>query len=319
MKTAIIVGCKGQDGNILCDYLSQLHYHIVGIDKQYVYDNTSKQHSEVDIENKQQVEELIKRTKPDEIYYFATYHHSSEDIIGDDSILFERSYAINVLGLLHVIESIKKKSPLSKLFYTSSSLIFGATETEIQNEQTHYCPDTIYGITKLTAQQICKYYRQNHAIFASVGIMYNHESYLRTDNFLSKKIIKTAIAIKNKTADELIIGDLNANVDWGYAPDYIEAMYRIMQLDLADEFIIATGIKHSVKDFVKKSFAVLGLDYEMYVSENKEILSRKKKKLVGDTSKLRNATGWSPKTSFDEMIEIMIEKVKIATMPQQTL
>ncbi len=314
MKTSLIVGCKGQDGSILFEYLTQLKYQIIGIDKNFIVSNYSKTYPVTDIEKKEQVKELINNVTPDEIYYLATYHNSSEDLLKNDYTLFERSYNINVLGLLNFIESIKECSIQSKLFYASSSLIFGNTETDIQNEQASYCPDTIYGITKLTAQLLCKYYRETHNVFASVGIMYNHESHLRTDNFLSKKIIKTALEIKNKQTDKLIVGDLNAKADWGYAPDYIEAMHKILQLKDPDEFIIATGIKHSVKDFVRKAFELLELDFSLYVSENKEILSRKKKKLCGDSTKLKNLTGWFPKTSFDEMVRklINIEKENYA-------
>jgi GDPmannose 4,6-dehydratase len=308
MKTALIIGIKGQDGTLLQEYLKHLSYRVSGVDRQYVSPEMLLPASAADITVKQDVESLLSHLKPDEIYYFAAYHHSSEDARPDDFELYHQSHKVHVEGLLNFLESIKVHSPDTRLFYTSSSLIFGATETDIQNETTPACPDTIYAITKFAAQQLCRYYRENHAVFASVGIMYNHESHLRTDNFLFKKIVKTAVQIQRKEKDSLIVGDLSAEVDWGYAPDYIEAMHRVLQLSASGEFIISSGAKHSVRELAEKVFACIGLDYTQYVIEDRSILTRKKNKLFGDNRKIRAYTGWKPSTSFDEMIDILVDK-----------
>jgi GDPmannose 4,6-dehydratase len=308
MKTALIIGIKGQDGFILQEHLKPLSYRVIGIDKDYISPGLPLPAAAVDIACPSDVERLVSQIQPDEIYYFAAYHHSSEDAVSNDLSLYIQSHPINVVGLLNFLESIRTHSPHTKLFYASSSLIFGSTDTEIQNEQTPPCPDTMYGITKLTAQQLCRYYRENHSVFASVGIMYNHESHLRTENFLSKKIVKTAIQIQRKEQNALTVGDLKAEVDWGYAPDYMDAIYKIIQLRCPGEFIVSSGFKHSVREFIAETFSYLGLDYNKYVVENSSILTRKQYKLLGDNRKLRQCTGWAPATSFKQMIHILVER-----------
>ena len=306
-KVAIIIGAEGQDGKIAFDYLSEKGYSIIGIDRNVVKTKDINWKDEIDISNKQNVFELLKKVKPNEIYYFAAFHQSSEDKLISEAELFEISYKINVFSLINFLEGIKLHSPESRIFYTASSLIFGDCELEIQDERTLFNPNTIYGITKLDGLMACRYYRNNYGLFASVGIMYNHESAYRSEKFISMKIIQGAINIKNESQDELIVGDLNAEVDWGYAPDYIDAMHRILNIEYADDFIIATGKKHLVKDFITNSFGYLDLDWKKFVKESQQILTRKRRAMIGNFDKLKNTTGWEPKVSFEEMIKIIID------------
>lgn len=313
MKKALIVGSTGQDGSYLYNLLNKLNYQVLGVGTktlQFNLDtNLSGIGSFLDISNKSAVFNLLKQYNPNEIYYLAAYHHSSEDKKVDNEYLFKKSFDIHVQSLIIFLEGIKQLIPETKLFYAASSHIFGDTLDTIQNETTAFKPNCVYGITKSTGIYICHYYRENCSLFASVGILYNHESPLRSSKFVTKKIIETAIKIKYKLESKLVVGDLSTRVDWGFAQDYVEAMYKIIQLEKADDFIIASGKTHSIKDFIQITFNYLDLDWSVYVEENPSLIKKKRKKeLQGDYSKLHSATGWKPKTSLSELIKIMLDE-----------
>ncbi len=306
MKVAVVVGCNGQDGKIAMELLSKKGYGVVGIGKSVVRTVGISWPKIIDITNTGDVFELLAALRPQEVYYFATVHHSSEDEQIDNLALFKQSYEINVLSLLNFLEGMRQFSPATRLFYAASSLVFGETNSELQDESTPFNPTTIYGITKLDGLMTCRFYRKNYEIFAAIGIFYNHESNYRLAKFISKKIVNSAIAIKNGKQDKLVVGDLNAEIDWGYAPDYVEAAHRILNIESSDEFVIATGIKHSVRDFVKMTFECLNLDWQNHVEENPNLLKRKRIAMVGNPQKLMNMTGWKPSVSFEEMIKILL-------------
>jgi GDPmannose 4,6-dehydratase len=304
-KKAVIVGCNGQDGRIAYDFLSSKNYDVLGIDRGLI--KGSSRSLPIDISIFDDVAGILKEFKPDEVYYFAAFHHSSEDKAAEDALnLFKESYRINVLALLHFLEGMRKFSPKTRLFYAGSSLLFGDADEEIQNESTPFKPETVYGITKLDGVLSCRYYRNSYGIFASTGIFYNHESQYRTENFISKKIIKGALDIRRGKKEKLVLGNLHAEVDWGYAPDYVDAAHRILQTDAPGEFIIATGKLHSVLDLVSITFGYLGLNWKDHVIENKTVLTRNRKTLVGDPSKLMQVTGWRPTVDFREMIRLLL-------------
>lgn len=309
MKRAIIVGAFGQDGSILYDYLSTKNYALVGLGKNRIKSTNSEfKNKSIDIKNESDINELISGFLPDEVYHFAAYHHSSEDVVDNEIELFKESYETNVLSLITVLEAIRTLSPESRLFYAASSLMFKNTRDEEQSESTKYEPACIYGITKTSGVHLCQYYRNKFNVFAAAGFFYNHESTLRKPMFLSKKIIKTAVAIKNGDAEKLIVGALNGEVDWGYAPDYMEAVNAILQLDTPEDFIISSGSTHTVKDFVQVVFNYLNLDWTKYVEENSDLLYRKGSKLQGNNQKLRSMTGWKPKHTFQQFIEKMVDE-----------
>lgn len=297
MKKAVIIGSHGQDGQLLLDLLKRKNYSTVGIDKGK---------TDIDITDKKEVFDLIKKIKPDEIYYLAAVHQSSQDKLIEDYQLFKSSYQINVFGLLNFLEAVKSFSPKSRIFYAASSLIFASTPTTIQNENTPFCPNSVYGITKLNGLLICRLYRKQHGVFASVGILYNHESSLRQDNFLSQRIIQGAIAIQKHQSDKLTLGNLKARIDWGYAPEYVEAMQKILNYSQPDEFIIATGKQHSVADFAKITFQYLRLNWKKYIKVNPNLITKEQSSLIGNNLKLFRATGWKPKISFEKMIKTML-------------
>lgn len=307
MKKAIIVGCSGQDGKLLNSYLLKKDYRIVGIDKNITMGPDNSLIDPVNINNPQEVFQMIKVFKPDEIYYLAAFHHSSEADSIDNIDLFQQSFDIHVSALVNFLEGIKQYSPETRIFYAASSHIFGEPDSEIQNEDTAINPNCFYGITKAAGLFTCRLYKNNYSIFTSTGILYNHESSFRSEAFISKKIIISAINIKRKKQKKLVIGDLNAEIDWGYAPDYVDAMHRILNCEMADDFIVATGKKHKVIDFVKTTFEYLNLDWRRYVQEDRSIITKKNFCRVGNPKKLMDKTGWKPSVDFSKMIKLLLE------------
>jgi GDPmannose 4,6-dehydratase len=307
MKRSVIVGCLGQDGRLLYEYLIEKKYQIIGIDVNHLETSYNYSEQPVDITNKEHVRRLIRTSMPTEIYFLAALHYSSEDnSLNNNEELFQKSFEINTFSLIYFLEAILEYSPRTRLFYASSSHIFGDSYRSIDDENSNINPYSIYGITKAAGLFVCRYYRKEYSLFASCGILYNHESPFRTDNFISKKIIKAVIKIKEKQQDKIVLGDMNAEVDWGYAPDYVDAMHKILMLEYPDDFIVATGEKHKVSEFVEIAFNYLGLDWCLYIEENIDILQRKTNCRVGNPKKLMSKTGWRPSIDFKEMIKVLL-------------
>lgn len=296
MARALIVGSAGQDGTLLSEQLRGLGYDVHGLTR-----------DGVSLDDTAAVEQLIAAQQPDEIYFLAAYHHSSEDAPVEPLELFHNSYRVHVAGLLHVLEAMRKRAPRARLFYAASVLIFGAATESPQTETTPLRPICAYGITKTAGLHLCRHYREQHGIHASVGILYNHESPLRAERFVSKKIVSAAWAIKQGKRDKLELGDLSAEIDMGYAPEFVDAMRRILALDAADDFIIATGETHSIREFVELAFAHVGLDWRDHVVENRAVMTRPSRQRLGDPSKLTRATGWRPTTSFPALVRALMD------------
>lgn len=291
MKKAIVVGARGQDGTLLSSLLEESGYHVLGIGR-----------GDIDISDPQAVRNLLS-THCDHVYYLAAHHHSSQDSTGSgERELFEKSHAVHAGGLLNFLDAILSRSPHTRLFYASSSLVFGSPHTEPQNESNPLNPSCIYGITKVCGMHLCRHFREKHGLFASTGILFNHESPLRHRKFVIPKIIHSALAISRGSREKLELGNLSARVDWGYAPDYVDAMHGLLCLDRPDDFVIATAETHSVQEVVEIVFGRLGLDWSRHVVESPAILTRRGPALRGDSSKLRHATGWHPTLDFPSMI-----------------
>jgi len=243
MRRAIIIGATGQDGTYLYRLLEKKGYRVFGMGRSRIITNNEswKDEPAIDISDFSRVASLVQKIQPDEIYHLAAVHHSSEDEIPDPVTLFRQSYAVNVTSLFNVLEAIRQFSPKTRLFYAASSHIFGRPATEPQDETTCISPLNTYAVTKVSGLHLCRMYRTVHGVFASVGILYNHESPLRGEQFVSGKIARGAVRCKRDPAHRLVLGNLTGEVDWGYAPDYVDAMHRIVNLLDADDFIIATG------------------------------------------------------------------------------
>jgi GDPmannose 4,6-dehydratase len=239
--------------------------------------------------------------KPDEIYYVAAFHHSSQQVIQPGDDLIARSVAVNQLAFIQLLEICRTHHPVARIVYTRSSFIFAGSAIPVQTELTPFEPRCIYSVTKCAAMEAAKYYRVAHNLFVSIAIMYNHESKFRKDSFLSKIIINETKRLVASEIDQIVIGDLSAITDWGYAPDYVHALWHILQLPSPDVFIVSSGVGHKVQDWFEVLFQHLSMDWRSVVVEDKSIVSRQKPVLIGDNTKLLN-TGWSPQTSFQEMV-----------------
>jgi GDPmannose 4,6-dehydratase len=309
MKTAIIIGVKGQDGQFLFNFLKRNDYSVIGFDMNYVSAFSIEWDKPISISSNSDVSRLIKLIQPDEIYYLAAYHHSSEDIITNESELIQKSYEINVLSYVNFLEAIRNYSKNTKIFYAASCHIFGDPINSYQDESTHCNPSSIYAITKYSGLKLSEYYRYNYSIFSSVGILYNHESHLRSEKFASKKIVKTAVEIFNKEKNILIIGNLNAEIDWSYAGDFVEAFVKILKFEKSENFIVASGKIQKLELFINYVFSALGLNWKKYVKESPSLLQRNNKGVYcGNYSKLFELTNWDPKTDLKTLAEIMVKK-----------
>jgi GDPmannose 4,6-dehydratase len=312
MKKAIIIGSEGQDGSLLFQLLKKENYSIIGIGKNATKSGNGALEYVVDISKKNQVFDLVRDFRPDEVYYLAAVHQSSENNTAEDVDFFRKSYDVNVFYLIYFLDAIKNNSTSTKIFYASSAHIFGDPESEIQDENTPFNPDSIYGITKLDGLLTCRYYREKYGIFACSGILYNHESSLRKETFFSKKLVRGAVEIKNGKRDKILLGNLTAEVDWGYAPDYVDAMHKILNHKIPDDFIVATGKRHSVRDFVSTTFEFLNLDWNKYIDVDTDIIKRKRRILIGNPAKLMSATNWRPSVDFKGMIKKLLTEQGVA-------
>ena len=262
----------------------------------------------IDILDRAQVDDAVRSYAPDAIFYLAAHHHAAEDAAAPDAAeLYLRSHDVHVRGLVNVLEAVKSRAGDARIFYAASSHCFGEPPPGRQDENTPLRPRCAYGITKTAGVQLCRMYRADHAVRASCGFLYNHESPLRRANFLSMKIVRAAVEISRGRRDRLVLGDLSARVDWGYAPDTIEAMIAIVQLDKADDFIIATGDTHSVEEFVSLAFSRLDVDWHRHVEVDPSLINKRRAVLVGDNAKLRARTGWSPSVSFADMVGLLVD------------
>jgi GDPmannose 4,6-dehydratase len=309
LAKAIVIGCNGQDGFLLCAFLHQKGYSVYGIDHARG-DRTQGfvRFSVLDVCDPHRLRKLIAEVSADEVYYLAAYHHSAEqpkplrETVG-------LSLAVNTQGLNNVLAAIADL-PASKprVFYAASSRVFGEPPGEVQDENTPLAPLCAYGISKAAGIHLCRYYRREHQVYASTGILYNHESPLRSQHFVTRKIARAAVRISSGLERELVLGDLDARVDWGWAPDYVEAMHAILRLACPDDFVLATGILHSVREFTEIAFSAVGLDWRKHVVERRDVLDGRRavKPLCGNSEKLQTATGWRSRVSFEEMVRTMI-------------
>ena len=306
---AIVVGSSGQDGTLLTRLLSERGYEVVGLSRSALSDPAGIWGGGVvDITNPQAVVELLSRTRPNEVYFLAAHHHSSEDNQGDEGILFCASTEIHLMALVAFLEAIRRVAPDARLFYAASSHVFGTPREAPQDENTPINPETVYGITKAAGLFACRRYRKAHHIYASVGILFNHESYLRNARFVSKKITAGAAGVKRGIVERIVLGNLDASADWGYAPDYVNAMHRMLGLKEAGDFVLATGRAHTVREFAEAAFNYVGLDYRPYVQADETLIQRKLPGLVGSPARFMAASGWKPSLNFTEMVHTMVQQ-----------
>ena len=249
------------------------------------------------------IEKIIREIKPDEIYNFADQDHVRWS--------FELpSYSFDVTGssVIKLLEIVKNHSPNSKFFQPLSSNMYGGTKSKKQNEKEPFSPLSIYGLGKVTAFYACEMYRKVYNLKVYNAIFYNHESEVRPDEYVTRKITKSAARIFYGKQKNIQLGDISARIDWGYAKDYVEVAYNIMQTKKPDYFIIGSGKSFTVEYFLKKSFDYIGLDYKKYLVVNKKLLRPSKNAtLVADTTKAKKIFGFKNKTNLDKIISIMMK------------
>jgi GDPmannose 4,6-dehydratase len=315
MKKALITGINGQDGSYLAEFLLDKGYEVWGTLKRNsvsenqtarLGDNYSKVKLEyADLTDLSSLIRVISLCQPDEIYNLAAQSHVR---ISFDQPLYTAN--TTGIGALNILEAVKLIKPDCKIYQASSSEMFGNSidPDGFQRETTPMNPVSPYGCAKVFAYNISRNYRHSYNIFVSNGILFNHESPRRGTNFVTNKVVKEAVKIKLGLSNELKLGNLDATRDWGHAKDYVRAMWEILQLDKADDFVCATGISHSVKELVNYVFTRLGLHWTEYIKQDKKFLRPEElHNLKGDSSKLRIATGWRPEYTFESMLDEMIK------------
>ncbi|MFC1627035.1 GDP-mannose 4,6-dehydratase [Patescibacteria group bacterium] len=322
-KTAFITGITGQDGSYLAEFLLKKNYQVVGlVSQKYNIGFQNIDHfkdklilEKGDLLNKSSLERIIKKYKPNEVYNLAglTFVPTSweKPTLGFD---------INTLGVSRLLELIRDYSPKSKFYQATSAKIFGLPKQSPQTETTPLNPVDPYSISKTASHYLVKSFRSHFNLFAVSGILYNHESERRGEQFVTRKITQTAAKIKLGLAKELSLGNLDSKQDWGYAPDYVEAMWLMLQQNKPDDYIIASGKLHSVRDVVEIAFSHLGLKYQDYVTINKKFFRKTEAKApVGNPNKAKQELGWKPKVSFKDMIIKMVENdLKLVKKEEQS-
>jgi GDPmannose 4,6-dehydratase len=309
MKTSLVIGADGQDGTLLVERLTRRGDRVIGVSRHQTWSIPIEPWDTVDILQPKQVLSLLKKTQPVECYYLPAFHHSAEDaeLLPGDPVLFERSHAVHVRGLIHFLHAIAQTSRQTRLFYAASSHVFGSPHIQPLDESAPLNPENVYGITKTMGIHCCRHFRAELGVFAAAGILFNHESHLRPVKFLSQKIVHGVLAFQKDKAKKLVLGDLNATVDWGYAGDYVDAMTHILGHTTPDDFVVATGEPHTVGEFLRITCEIVGVDWRECAVTDDGILKKKQVRLIGDSGKLRRLTGWQPKTSFHGMIEKMLD------------
>ncbi len=317
MKTALITGITGQDGSYLTELLLSKGYKVYGIIRRSSSFNTERlEHLYQDPHEKRKMElvygdlndtsslaEIIHSVKPDEIYNLGAQSHVrvSFDIP-------EYTGEISGMGALRILEAIRRTGCKARFYQASSSEMFGKVVEIPQKETTPFYPRSPYGCAKVFSHYLTLNYRESYNIFACSGILFNHESPRRGETFVTRKITRGATRIKLGLQDKLYLGNIDAKRDWGFAGDYVEAMWLMLQADKPDDFVIATGETHSIREFLNETFALLKLDWEKYVEiDPRYFRPAEVDLLLGDSSKARKALGWKPKVDFKQLVKMMLD------------
>jgi GDPmannose 4,6-dehydratase len=262
----------------------------------------------IDILDSSAVHEFVRKVKPDECYHLATYHHSSAAGTSHERADEDLTFRVNVEATRNLIRVLREECPSCRLFLAGSCQMFGDVDQMPQNEETPFRPTNLYAITKVTACELGRYYRKRGDLFCSTGILYNHESPFRADTFITTRIAREAVRILNGQGQELVVGNLSAKVDWGFAGDYVRAMCATLRMPSAEDYVIATGKLYTVQDFVATAFGYLELDWSRYVREDTAAYApAARANYCGNASKARRNLGWVPRISFEEMVRMMVD------------
>ena len=317
MKKALITGITGQDGSYLAEYLLSKDYEVHGIIRRsssfntgridHIYVDPHKKNARLflhfgDLSDSDVISDVIFNIQPDEVYHLGAQSHVrvSFDIP-------EYTGDITAIGTTRILEAIRKSNKKIKFYQASSSELFGTSKPP-QNEDAEFNPTSPYACAKLYAYWMAKNYRHGYNLFCSNGILFNHESPRRGQTFVTRKITMGLVNILAKKQEVLYLGNLSAKRDWGFAPEYVEAMWKIMQQDKPGDFVIGTGDSHSIKDFLKEAFSYVDLDYKKYIKiDRKYFRPNETESLKADPKKAKKVLGWEPKIVFRDLVRIMVD------------
>lgn len=309
-RVALITGVGGQDGWYLSHLLLKRGYRVIGTVLKQPPATSQAGESEsaderviLDVADGDGVAELLARTHPDEIYHLAAKSH-----VGASWESPVETIRANALGTACLLDAVRRVVPNARVVVAGSCEIFGRALETPQRETTTPNPVSPYGASKLLAQQLTGMFRQQYAMHASTAILFNHESPRRPANFVTQKIARGAAAVAERRASELVLGNLEARRDWGYAADYVEAMWRMLQLDAPEDLVIGTGEARSVRDFCQAAFQHVGLDHREFVRVDPALLRPEDAPaLVADASRARARLGWTPSISFEQLVGMMVD------------
>jgi GDPmannose 4,6-dehydratase len=318
MKRAFITGIEGQDGSYLAEFLLAKNYEVHGTfrpsangyatnlrqlksDPQ-IFQKTLVLHP-ADLDDLDSIRTPLEQSAPDEIYHLASQSH-----VGASFEKVEETCRITGLGALRLLELTRKLPASPRFFHASSSEIFGSPESSPQDETTPVNPVTPYGCAKAFGTQMTRIYRKNFGLFAVNGILFNHESPRRGENFVTRKICRAVAAIKAGRQPELVLGDTSAQRDWGHARDYVRGMWLALQHATPEDFVFATGTVHRVQDIVEQAFKAAGLEWQKFVRQEKQFFRpADPRQVVGNAAKAKNLLGWEPDISFEQTIAEMVQ------------
>jgi GDPmannose 4,6-dehydratase len=318
MTKALITGITGQDGSYLADLLLEKGYEVHGIIRRASTFNTARiDHLYTDrhihgvrlflhygdLTDSVNLVKLLYELKPDEIYHLAAQSHVrvSFDIP-------EYTSDVTGIGAIRILEAMRETGIRPRFYQASSSEMFGKAQAVPQNESTPFWPRSPYAVAKVFAYWATVNYRESYGLHASNGILFNHESPRRGETFVTRKISRAVAAIKHGLQNELFMGNLDAKRDWGYAPEYVEGMWRMLQHDEGDDFVLGTGETHTVREFVEAAFGHVGLDWKEHVRHDPRYeRPAEVDLLIADAAKARKVLGWEPKVKFNELVRLMVD------------
>ncbi len=318
MKSALITGITGQDGSYLTEWLIEKGYTVHGLvrrnsvtqrnrlDHLFHDDSIYKKRlflHYADLDDVTTIRRILVRTEPDELYHLAGQSH-----VGASFDIPETTCQFTAMGTLKLLEIVRDLQKKPRLLHISSSEIFGRPDHFPQNELTPMRPVTPYGVAKAFATQMVSLYRESFGLFACNAICYNHESPRRGESFVTRKITRAAAAISLGLEDHVTLGSLDTMRDWGYAPDYVRAMWSMLQQEVADDFVLATGVGHTVEDFLSAAFSAVGLRWQDFVRQDKAFMRPSEvQRLIGDPSKAQRELDWKATTTLPELARRMVE------------
>jgi len=311
MPTALITGITGQDGSYLAEFLLEKGYRVVGMVRRASTENFERiahlrnrlELRQADLLDQLSLIDLLRAVRPDELYNLA-----AQSFVPTSWAQPVLTAEFDAVGVTRLLEAVRLVAPETRVYQASSSEMFGRVRETPQRETTPFYPRSPYGVAKVYAHYITVNYRESYGLFASSGILFNHTSPRRGREFVTRKISDGVARIKLGLTPDLPLGNLTARRDFGFAGDYVDAMWRMLQQPSGDDFVVASGEAHSIQEVVEVAFAAAGLDWRRYVREDPALLRPAEvDHLIGDASKAKRQLGWEPRTSFEELIRLMVD------------